>query len=225
MRTWPLGVRLAPWGLFAAAMTMLQIAEFALAEILVVVSTLAFFIQIFRWRVGSRFKAAVSLLVVSMNVFLMTVVYKSKSKSNRAWSNVLPSQTSQQQTRSIQDPRQQRHLLDQLKGHAHQKAVAHILFANIKHRPLADTFVSIFQLAGWGTNLTKVALESYRHEFYEGIEVHGYNKYLVDSVAEAMSSSGVPQIRKKLEASQMESTNPKWEWVQHRINITIGHYD
>jgi hypothetical protein len=91
---WKWFVTLAPWGLVAAAVAMVQIGEFLFAELLLVLSTLAFFVQIWRWskslKVGFKKKQAifftVFLLVVLGIAALASIFYS--IKDDRPWSNL-----------------------------------------------------------------------------------------------------------------------------------------
>jgi hypothetical protein len=117
----------------------------------------------------------------------------------------------------------QHRLIETLKQYTDDDANVKILFANIKHKRLAETLISIFELAGWKTNLTNVPLEHYVHQYFEGIEILGYNKHLVDAVADALTKFGLTEVRSKCEVSGIKKDNVKWKSVQRYIKLTIGH--
>ena len=99
-----------------------------------------------------------------------------------------------------------------------------IKFVHAKYRPLADTLISVFELAGWKTNLTKVPLESWLHDYITGTEVSGYNKHLVESVAKFLSDAGMIDVRAQVATEQYKHDNPtKQQWVREYIKIVIGH--
>jgi hypothetical protein len=106
----------------------------------------------------------------------------------------------------------------------HEGANVEVSFANIAHKRLADTLTSIFELAMWETNLNNIQIETYHHGLYvEGIEVRGFNKYLVDFVCDALTKHGLP-ARPNLQTTQVKRDNTKWPWIQRNIKITIGHH-
>lgn len=108
-------------------------------------------------------------------------------------------------------------------SNANEYANVWIDFANVKQKPLATKLVSVFDMAKWKVNLRDSPLEASNYNYYEGIEVIGYNKHLVDAVAEAMIDAGLAGVRAKVETHQVEPNTTKWHWVQRRIQITIGH--
>lgn len=117
----------------------------------------------------------------------------------------------------------ERSLINKLRDYSSDYANVKILFANVKHRELADTLISIFDLAGWQTNINNVPLDTWRHEYIKGIEVLGYNKHLVEAVATLLTKSGWYDVRAIVNNNKIKPSNPKYRWVQESIKITIGH--
>jgi hypothetical protein len=118
----------------------------------------------------------------------------------------------------------QRILLERLKSYADEHTNVKVKIATARQRPLADSLISIFQLAGWRTAFPNVPLESYLHgQYFEGVEVRGYNKHFVESVADALAKAGLANVKPIVEQSQIQPENPKWASVQRSIYITLGH--
>lgn len=116
-------------------------------------------------------------------------------------------------------------LIQNLKGLASADANVKILFANVKHRSLAETLISVFELAGWQTNLNSVPLDSWRHDYIEGTEVLGYNKHFVEGVAEFLAEAGMSDVHPIVNSPKIKPDNAKYSWVQQYIKITVGHQD
>jgi len=123
----------------------------------------------------------------------------------------------------LTDMNRQNQLVRKLAERASGYATLKIMFADMKHRPLADKLIAIFQLAGWRTSLANVPLESYIPRYHGGIEVKGYNSHFVENIVGLLSNSGLPEIRFRVEELQVPQDNPKWPYAQHTIKITIGH--
>lgn len=120
----------------------------------------------------------------------------------------------------------QQALVENLKSYANQHSNVKVKMANQKHIPLVESLASIFSLAGWQVSLTNVPLEQYIHDrFFTGIEVKGYNKHLVETVAANLSKAGLKGITSVAASHEIKPDNPKWKSVEHSIYITVGHTD
>lgn len=117
-------------------------------------------------------------------------------------------------------------LNNDLKALTSEHASIKLLMANQKHRPLAESLVSIFNLAEWQATLINVPLDTYiHHTYFTGIEVLGHNKHLVDAVAECLSNAGLVGVKTIVIKPDIDLTSPGWNRGQHKIKITIGHQD
>ena len=120
----------------------------------------------------------------------------------------------------------QQALVDKLRLYANEHSTVNVLMANHKHRPLAETLVSVFKLAGWQADLTNVPLEVYIHDqLFEGVTVKGFNAHLVEAVAKCLTEAGMPRIRPNVESHNLKANNPKVVWAENSIEVTIGHTD
>jgi hypothetical protein len=120
----------------------------------------------------------------------------------------------------------QQRLLAALKQYSGDFYNLDIEFANVKHRQLAETIESVFWLAGWKTNSNSLPQENYQpHHYWRGVHVWGYNRHLVNSIAQSMSDSGIIGVRSSIEVSKIAKDNPKWPYVEHRIKIRVGHQE
>lgn len=117
----------------------------------------------------------------------------------------------------------QRVIGETLKKYANEHSNVHIYMASMQQKPLADTLKAVFDLAKWQTELFNVALEQQRHQYYEGIEVVGYNKHLVKAVVGAMRENGLSGVRVVVENPEVQPSHPSWNRVQNRLKITVGH--
>lgn len=98
-----------------------------------------------------------------------------------------------------------------------------VMFASLTEQALARSIIGAFELAGWRINLTNVPLESGRHEYITGTEVVGYNKALVDAVAELLGRAGLVGVKPDVQRHEIKLDNPKYRSVQHYIKLTLGH--
>jgi hypothetical protein len=105
-----------------------------------------------------------------------------------------------------------------------QRDKRHISIANVRYKKLAETLSSIFELAGWQTSFNDVPYEQYRVEYFEGIEVTGHNKHLVEAIAGLLSKCGVQAIHSTVKPLRLSKSNPKWPSAQRKIEIVIGHH-
>src|SRR3989337_957669 len=119
----------------------------------------------------------------------------------------------------------QRELIQNLSNYANEYANVGILFANIMHKPLAETLISVFDLAGWRTDLTNIPLESWRHDYIEGIQILGYNKHLVEGITELLRNAGLKDVRMEVRSHKIKPDNPKYQTSQYKLEITIGHHE
>jgi hypothetical protein len=123
----------------------------------------------------------------------------------------------------LRDAARRNQLVKELREFASDFSRLKLVMADIKHRPLADELISIFNLAGWQADLTVVPLETYIHKYHQSIEVRGYNRHFVDTVCAALTKSGLPNVRSSLEDLAIPRQNPKWNYAQQTVKITIGH--
>ncbi|GJQ36646.1 MAG: hypothetical protein JETCAE01_26560 [Anaerolineaceae bacterium] len=122
------------------------------------------------------------------------------------------------------DKKLQQKLIQNLKVYAPENANVDITFANIQHQPLAESLKSVFDLAGWETQPLGLPLESYiRDRYFKGIEVKGFSKHLVESVAESLTKAGFSGVYTTINELRVKPENPKYQWSLARIYITIGH--
>lgn len=124
----------------------------------------------------------------------------------------------------IDDKKQQQKLIESLKVFAAKNANVDITYANIRQKPLAESLKSIFDLAGWQTQSLGLPIESYLHDkYFKGIEVKGFSKHLVESVAESLTKAGFSSVYTLVEELKVKPENPKYQWSLVRVYITIGY--
>ena len=138
-----------------------------------------------------------------------------------------PLQRTEKKEQTILTPDTQHQLVTTLKKYAEDPANVDISFAEIKQRPLADTLIAIFALAGWKTSLTNIPFDSYvpHRPYVRGIEVLGYNKMLVEAVTAALKTAGLSEAKATVGETQVKRENPKWNSIQHSIRIIIEHHE
>jgi hypothetical protein len=83
----------------------------------------------------------------------------------------------------------------------------------------------MFSLAEWQTNLTVVPLDRsiFDSGYFDGVEVQGFNRHLVETVAAALSDLSPNKVRIRVQTLTVERTNPKWAWCEQSIRVTLGH--
>ena len=119
---------------------------------------------------------------------------------------------------------EQRRLSSALKACANEHAEAEVHFASNLQWRLAERIAGIFSNAGWKTNLNSVRLEAQiHHTLFEGVEVFGYNSYIVNAVANALISASIADVKTSVVPSEVTQDNPKWGYTQNRVRITVGH--
>lgn len=123
------------------------------------------------------------------------------------------------------DITKQRALTETLGQYTNEHTNVKISFASLREKELAETLISIFELAGWKVNLISLPLEPYTHHFYNKTEVRGFNKHLVEAVALALTNAGIIRITSKVDELKVKPENPKWPHSKHKIYIVVGHQD
>lgn len=99
-----------------------------------------------------------------------------------------------------------------------------VSYANIIHKPQTEDLVAAFELAGWQTNFNEVPLDSYpTGRYYRGIEVSGFNKLLVEAVAEVLVKAGWSAVETVVKPLEIPRDNAKHPWAQQKLYIRIGH--
>lgn len=107
-----------------------------------------------------------------------------------------------------------------------EHSYVHILFTGSK-RPVAEKLKATFDLAGWRTSIVPSAFDEHPQggfgHYYSGTEVKGLNRVFVDSLAGQLVNAGFKGVFTTIQKPQIKSDHPKWERVQHRVQIMIGH--
>jgi hypothetical protein len=99
----------------------------------------------------------------------------------------------------------------------------HLQFASMPQLELMQKLESIFELAGWRTNPANVPLERSTNQYFKGVLVKGYNRLLVESVAEELKRSDIQNVMTEIEPLALTRENPKWDGAQRTVRITVGH--
>lgn len=104
---------------------------------------------------------------------------------------------------------------------------AHLLFVGGK-RPIVEHIRSAFDLARWETSFVSSAFDQYPQggmgRYYSGIEVKGHNRILAEAVADALLRAGLADVYTTVEPPlKISRENPKWDRLQHRVTIMVGH--
>jgi hypothetical protein len=97
-----------------------------------------------------------------------------------------------------------------------------IEFGNATERPLGKRLKALFDLAGWTVNYNDTAQEPWKGSYPGGTTVRGYNEFLVASVAEAMTTSGVLEVRTDMQPLTIPRDNPKYEASLGRVYVLLG---
>jgi TIR domain len=100
-----------------------------------------------------------------------------------------------------------------------------LIYASPIHRPLFDTFRALFSGAGWHVPSDgAIPPESFTHgQYFEGIEVKGFDETLVSVVTAAFRDAGLPGVKQLVQECQIRQDNPKYAHAMSRIYVTIGH--
>lgn len=122
------------------------------------------------------------------------------------------------------DPSSEHHLVDALKTYDLQHAGVEISYASAQQRKVADRLKDIFNLAGWNVNLNTTALDRYRDEYHEGLEVAAYNEVLLGRVVADLTNSGVTVTKSTRRETTVGPSHPtKWPYVQAKVYLVVGH--
>jgi hypothetical protein len=117
-------------------------------------------------------------------------------------------------------------LSSQLKMFRSEGSNAHLLFVEGK-RPTVERILSALDLAGWETSFVPSAFDQYPQggvgKYYSGIEVRGHNRILAEAVTDALLQVGLADVYTTVEPLKMSRENPKWNRLQHRVTIMVGH--
>jgi hypothetical protein len=113
------------------------------------------------------------------------------------------------------------HLVSVLRRDHTEQSHAEVIFVDPARFPLAKKIADVFELAGWEVNFNSQAQQ---REYLPGVEVHGYNKHLVDEVVSALRAAGCPKVVERAERHPtIGAGHPKHLFVQNRINVSVGY--
>lgn len=101
--------------------------------------------------------------------------------------------------------------------------LAHIEFISNAQLPLLKELDSKFVSAGWQTNPGSVPHDRYAQRYAVGIEVSGYNRHIVELVAEILNALGYGSAISEIKSLDLTRDNPKWELAQRTVYLFIGY--
>ena len=97
-----------------------------------------------------------------------------------------------------------------------------LLFATNDQRKLAQMLMAVFDEANWAVNFTNVALENHIDWLtLYGTQVRGANSDLVAEIVQILKKAGFADLQTE-HTPYEHRNNPKWNWVQNNVQITIG---
>jgi hypothetical protein len=161
---------------------------------------------------GHEVRTYVAWYVIS-GALLTTALLSWLWASRRSWI-----ETSSEPSRQTTDQ-----AVARLRKYASKRSAAKILVFPPSQVPLAREISSVFQLAGWSTNLIEEPQERHVGRYVEGVEVRGVNRHLVEVVARALSDFGVPGISTTVKRNTIEKENPEHPSLWSRFGVTVGN--
>jgi hypothetical protein len=111
-----------------------------------------------------------------------------------------------------------------LRVHSSPPSSVNIAYGPSLQYPLARDIAGLFDTAGWQCKFLDIPQErAVGYPYREGVEISGVNEYLVRRVAEALAAAGVRDLRPTVRERRIARTNPKYQWVERRIKVHVGH--
>ena len=104
---------------------------------------------------------------------------------------------------------------------------AQIEFSSMKEQETAKLIKSCFDSAGWTTELNNVPLETGLQAavvgYIVGVKVKSVNSHLSTSIAREFTDAGLYRVTSETISTAVQPDNPKWLFINRRVQITVGH--
>ena len=110
---------------------------------------------------------------------------------------------------SAPPPAARNEAVQELEGRAADSSEAKIVVFPAHQIPVGREIGALFELAHWPVNLIETPQEPFHQRYVEGVEIAGANSVLVDTVASALDTAGIPSISKVIRKSKIPKDNPK----------------
>ncbi len=117
-------------------------------------------------------------------------------------------------------------LASKLKKIRGEHSNVHLVFVANK-RALFEKLKATFELAGWEVSCVPSPFDQHPQggafNYYEGTDVKGNNRLFVNRLANELETIGFRDVFTTMTSSNVKPDNPKFERLQNRVTILIGH--
>ncbi|MGH9386910.1 MAG: hypothetical protein ACRD2N_21785, partial [Vicinamibacterales bacterium] len=162
--------------------------------------------------------SAFLLVFLASGVICSTVFYLTTAPATSPPSEPMPTPSARKW-----DADAQRTLVERIRDYSSDASVQ-FRFAHAPQRATVDSLKGAFDFAGWKTEVRGAPLDSIADAgYFDGIEVQGYNRLIVELVASSLKESGLGEIRTRIDELKVPKTNPKWPYANQRVRLTLGH--
>jgi hypothetical protein len=91
-------------------------------------------------------------------------------------------------------------------------------------RPVAETLKSCFQDAGWQTDISQQAYETFvLNEYPTGIEVRGINSHFVQAITQSLLNAGYSDAKPVIKPTTLEASAANWDQANQAVMLVVGY--
>jgi hypothetical protein len=116
-------------------------------------------------------------------------------------------------------------LISKLRGYREKYSYAgvHIHFVGPR-RPIAETLRSSFRDAGWQTDVSQRAYETFvPSEYPTGIEIRGINSNFTRTVTSLLIEAGYSDAKPVIALTTLNPSAENWDQANQRVMIVVGY--
>ncbi len=113
--------------------------------------------------------------------------------------------------------------ISMLRGLRNEHTTVKVIYFDKRNFPFAERLATTFQLADWIVEFNKSAQGDRNPHYFDGIEIKGDNRTLVETVSNILRSTGCHDIREIVGATKISAGHEKFRRAQNKIYISIGY--
>jgi hypothetical protein len=113
--------------------------------------------------------------------------------------------------------------ISKLRGLRNEHTTVKVIYFDKRNFPFAERLAATFQLADWIVEFNKTPQGDRNPRYFEGIEIKGDNRVLVETVANLLRSTGCHDIGEIVGATEIPEGHEKYPKAKNKIYLTIGY--